>query len=242
VSPRASRPLHRPTFPAPPGWLADPLAHRGLHAPDGPLENTLEAFAAARDAGYGVELDVHLTADGMPVVHHDFALADGRSLADVALTELPPHVPTLAAALGVLARVPAMVELKQEAVRIGALERAVADVLDTQHGPHCVAAFHPASIAWFARQRPGTVRVFTLTDQDDAPMPRLMRDRLATLRPLGPLRPHALSFDVRGLPTEATARWRDEGGLLTTWTVHDEATLATARANADGLIFEALRP
>ena len=239
---RPPRALRRASFPAPPGWLADPLAHRGLHAPGGPVENTLEAFAAARGAGYGVELDVHLSADGVPVVHHDFVLADGRTLAHVAAAELPAHVPTLAAALDVLRRVPVMVELKQEALRIGALERTVAAVLDAHTGPHCVASFHPATIAWFARARPATVRVFTLTDQDDAPMPRMLRDRLATLRPLGRLRPHALSYDVRGLPTDATIRWREDGGLLTTWTVRDEATLATARAHADGLIFEALRP
>ena len=234
--------LHRPTYPAAPGWLAEPLAHRGLHAPDGPAENTLEAFAAARDAGYGVELDVHLSADGVPVVHHDFALADGRVLAQVALAELPDEVPTLVAALGVLARVPVMVELKQERWRIGALERSVAGLLAVHPGPHCVASFHPASIAWFARNRPATVRVFTLSDQADAPMPALLRDRFATLRPLGPMRPHAVSFDVRGLPTAATRRWREEGGTLTTWTVRDAATLATAREHADGLIFEGLVP
>jgi len=236
------RRLRRPSFPAPPGWLADPLAHRGLHAPGGPVENSLEAFVAARDAGYGVELDVHRSADGVPVVHHDFALPDGRTLADVALADLPPQVPTLTAVLDVLRRVPVMVELKQEGLRVGALERAVAEVLDGHVGPHCVASFHPATIAWFARERPATVRVFTFTDHDDAPMPRLLRERLATLRPLGLLRPHALSYDVRGLPTDATVRWREDGGLLTTWTVRDEATLATARAHADGLIFEALRP
>ena len=46
------------------------LAHRGAsaYAP----ENTLEAFSLAADMGAdGVELDVHLTADGQPVVHHD---------------------------------------------------------------------------------------------------------------------------------------------------------------------------
>lgn len=46
------------------------LAHRGAsaYAP----ENTLEAFSLAADMGAdGVELDVHLTADGQLVVHHD---------------------------------------------------------------------------------------------------------------------------------------------------------------------------
>ncbi|MBN1248085.1 MAG: glycerophosphodiester phosphodiesterase, partial [Anaerolineae bacterium] len=46
------------------------IGHRGAsaHAP----ENTLAAFRLARDAGAdGVELDVHLTADGVPVVIHN---------------------------------------------------------------------------------------------------------------------------------------------------------------------------
>lgn len=49
-------------------------AHRGdaAHFP----ENTLAAFGAAIESGVeGVELDVHLTADGEPVVIHDYDLA-----------------------------------------------------------------------------------------------------------------------------------------------------------------------
>ncbi|WP_242835705.1 glycerophosphodiester phosphodiesterase family protein [Butyrivibrio sp. AC2005] len=51
-------------------------AHRGLHdnrttAP----ENSMAAFKKAVDAGYGIELDVQLTRDGVPVVFHDFTLA-----------------------------------------------------------------------------------------------------------------------------------------------------------------------
>ncbi|BCR04196.1 glycerophosphoryl diester phosphodiesterase [Desulfuromonas versatilis] len=55
-------------------------AHRGdsAHAP----ENTLAAFAAAEAAGCdGIELDVHLCRDGVPVVIHDETLqrtTDGR--------------------------------------------------------------------------------------------------------------------------------------------------------------------
>lgn len=242
MSARRARPLRRPHYPVAPGWLAEPLAHRGLHAPDGPVENTLEAFAAARDGGYGVELDVHLAADGVPVVFHDFTLADGRRITDVTSGELPGSMPTLTAALDVLRERPVMVELKQQGLRIGPLERAVAGVLDAHTGPHCIASFHPSSVAWFARHRPGTVRVFTLTDRADAPMPAPLTRWYATLRPLGRMRPHAVSFDVRSLPTPATVRWREEGGLLTTWTVHDAATLATARAHADGMIFEGIDP
>ena len=48
------------------------FAHRGLHdnASDAP-ENSMAAFRKAVDAGYGIELDVQLTADLVPVIFHD---------------------------------------------------------------------------------------------------------------------------------------------------------------------------
>ena len=50
-------------------------AHRGLHdnISDAP-ENSLAAFQKAVDAGYGIELDVQMTADGVAVVTHDTSL------------------------------------------------------------------------------------------------------------------------------------------------------------------------
>ena len=46
------------------------LAHRGLH--DDAPENTLDAFAAAVAAGAdGIETDVRLSRDGLPVLFHD---------------------------------------------------------------------------------------------------------------------------------------------------------------------------
>lgn len=56
---------------------ADPrpvvIAHRGASA-DAP-ENTIAAFELALEQGAdGIELDVHLSADGQPVVIHDFTL------------------------------------------------------------------------------------------------------------------------------------------------------------------------
>ena len=48
-------------------------AHRGLHDNSCP-ENSLSAFRAAKEAGYGVELDVRFTADKQVVVYHDDTL------------------------------------------------------------------------------------------------------------------------------------------------------------------------
>ncbi len=74
------------------------LGHRGASISH--RENTLPAFAAAREAGAdGVELDVRRTADDVLVVHHDAHLADGRLLREVAAADLPAELPTLAEAL-----------------------------------------------------------------------------------------------------------------------------------------------
>ena len=53
------------------GWL---YAHRGLHNKGDAPENSLRAFERAVQAGYGVELDVQLSRDGIPVVFHDDTL------------------------------------------------------------------------------------------------------------------------------------------------------------------------
>lgn len=82
-------------------WRPVVLAHRGARrvAP----ENTLAAFAAARAQGAdGVELDVRRTRDGVLVIHHDPAPADGPVIAEAdldRLRELRPGMPTLAEAL-----------------------------------------------------------------------------------------------------------------------------------------------
>lgn len=49
------------------------IAHRGAHdKSQGIIENTLPAFERAKALGcWGIELDVHSTADGIFVVHHD---------------------------------------------------------------------------------------------------------------------------------------------------------------------------
>ena len=74
------------------------VAHRGASAAY--KENTLEAFAAAREHGAGgLELDVRRSADDVLVVHHDAHLGDGRLISELSASELPDWLPTLAEVL-----------------------------------------------------------------------------------------------------------------------------------------------
>ena len=74
--------------------LVNLYAHRGLHDnnSDAP-ENSMAAFKKAVDAGYGIECDVQLTKDGVPVIFHDFTLQrvarypEGRIPKDAPLTD-----------------------------------------------------------------------------------------------------------------------------------------------------------
>jgi glycerophosphoryl diester phosphodiesterase len=90
------------------------IAHRGARrvAP----ENTIEAFLAAAQLGAdGVELDVHRTADGALVVHHDADAPGVGVLAQRALSEIRtarPDIPTLDEALDACAGMLVNVEVK----------------------------------------------------------------------------------------------------------------------------------
>ena len=77
------------------------IGHRGY--PERARENTITSFAAALDAGcHGVELDVRLARDGVPVIHHDatvetaagkVALADLDSVTLAGATCMSPRGP-----------------------------------------------------------------------------------------------------------------------------------------------------
>lgn len=70
------------------------LGHRG--SPNGARENTLESFRLAFEEGAdGVELDVQITRDGIPVVCHDDELTTGDKLCDLSFAEMQTVVQRL---------------------------------------------------------------------------------------------------------------------------------------------------
>lgn len=237
-----------------PTWLAEvPLAHRGLHG-EGLIENSRSAFVAAAAAGYGVELDVQLSADGVPVVFHDTSLGrlvdssrrvgelTAAELGQLALLDGDEGIPTLAQALEVLQDTPAMLELKTRQLRAGGLEAAVAGLLAEHPGPVGVASFNPVSLRWFRKRAPSVVRVLTAMLPRGGGLASLVRHRMGQLRDASWVRPSAISYHLDDLPQPAVDRWREAGGVVVAWTVMDRAGLERARELADNIIFENVRP
>ena len=144
-------------------------AHRGLWNAQRP-ENSLSAFRSAVDSGYGIELDVHRTKDGVLVVHHDDNLkrvcgVDRRiaqsTLAEVRACHLSGTdevVPTFDEVLeAVGGRVPLIVELKVEQ-NVDSLCSAVRERMQHYNGLWCMESFDPRCLMWLRAFRPEIIR------------------------------------------------------------------------------------
>lgn len=146
------------------------FAHRGLHGAGRP-ENSLAAFSAAVERGYGAELDVHLTADGEPAVLHDSSLrrtagVDRRvedmtsdELAQVRLEGTEDTVPLLCQVLALFeGKAPLIIELKAVRGNHAALCERVCRELEGYNGDYMLESFDPRCLMWLKKHRPQLLR------------------------------------------------------------------------------------
>ena len=233
--------------------IARPIAHRGLWGPRAP-ENSLNAFDAAAAADYGIELDVQLSADGVPVVFHDDRLermtaAHGRvaertavQLAEVRLADTKQTIPTLAEALECVGRrTLVMIELKVLGGEEGLLERQVAEVLEGYDGPVAILSFNPKAVGWFAEARPDLPRGLNSTDYHDATawvLSAIQRRGLVELEHMHLARPHFLSLGLEMLRSAGVAALREQGMPVVCWTIRSAAQWARVSPLCDNLMFE----
>ncbi|MDP3448922.1 MAG: glycerophosphodiester phosphodiesterase family protein [Eubacteriales bacterium] len=146
-------------------------AHRGLFLADQSVpENSLAAFRAAAEAGYGVELDVQLTRDKQVVVFHDDDLkhacdVDARvdaysleELKSLSLFGTGERVPLFSEVLGVIdCRIPIIVELKSGGDWKTLCQKTL-ELLSAYKGDYCVESFHPMLVRWFYLHAPQILR------------------------------------------------------------------------------------
>lgn len=233
----------------PPGLLDRPFAHRGLWQVGGRPENSLAAFRAAADAGYGIELDVQLSADGEAVVFHDDTLERMTAQAGIVeertadelqtlrLLGSDQTIPTLAQALQAIGdRSPVLVELKTPLGQEGPLEQRVAALLARHSGPAAVIGFNAVSHAWFARHDPAIPRGLNVrASGPETP-------RMTALERFEVARPDFLLPGVDVADSESVVAHRAQGLPVVVWTVRRPAEWDAVRAWADSYIFEDMTP
>lgn len=256
--------MNATAFPAAAGlaWLtAQPIAHRGLHdAAAGIVENTRPAVAAAIEAGYAIEVDLRVSADGEAMVFHDSTLdrltretgpvgeRTARALQLVEFKVADERMMTLGELLDLVqGRTPLVIEIKSQWEHTGQLEDRVVQMLRGYRGPVAVMSFDPRSVAWVRRAAPALPRgIVAERFRDETYWSRLtavQRFALRHMLHLGHTRPHFFAYDVRGLPSAAPLIARHVLRLpLLAWTVRTPADRRRARWFADAMIFEGFRP
>lgn len=245
----------------PPAFLNRPIAHRALHGAAGP-ENSRAAIAAAVAAGYGIEIDLQASADGVAMVFHDAHLdrltrAKGavvdrtaRDLTRLSLRGTSERIPTLREVLALVAgRVPLLIEVKDQSGTLGPvdkrLETDTAAALTGYQGPVALMSFNPHSMDAMARLAPDIPRGLVTCAFDPegwrgTPPERLAK--LATIPDFDRVGASFISHDWRRLGIARVSELKTMGVPVLCWTIRDRAQEARARQVADNITFEGYTP
>lgn len=233
------------------------FAHRGLHSNDSRFpENSLIAFRLAREAGYGVELDVQFTADRQVVVFHDDTLlrmcgVDRRvdeltyaQLQDLTLLDSDQRIPLLTEVLEVLDGATVLCEFKpMRSYTDASLCEATLPILEGYKGQFCVESFNPLMMRWFRRNAPHVIRGILskrFTEEDKVP------PTLATL--LGALctnflsRPDFIAYQHTDCDQPFFRFCRLFRPMTLSWTIRSQGELDACNDVFDSHIFEGFLP
>ena len=235
-------------------------AHRGLWSTNDPgsenrPENSLAAFRAAVDKGYGIELDVHLTKDGHLVVHHDDSLkrltgvdiriADS-TLEEIRACSLPngEPIPTYDEVLEVVnGRIPMIVEVKVENANYAELGKAVYERMKRYEGPWCLESFSPNAVKWFRLNAPEVIRGQLAFDHAGKGKTAFLFWRnigIASMLQNYLSRPDFIAFEASSVKWHSLSihLLRLMKPWFVAWTVRSQADMDKYRKNWDLQIFE----
>lgn len=242
--PRLNRPLN--------------IAHRGASKVS--PENTLPAFRKALDLGAdGIELDVRLSADGVPVVIHDATVdatsngsgrVDRKTVAELKQLNAEARLGATRAGLGALpeTRIPALaevldglgqellinIELKGVRPFDGRLEHAVVEQVNRfgLRSRVLLSSFNPLALRRIQRIDPNIPTGLICLRPT---WPSLGLASLIVEWPTRALHPHHSLVDA-----EFVRRAHEQGVRVHTWTVDDPALMRRLIAlNVDGIITNA---
>jgi glycerophosphoryl diester phosphodiesterase len=241
-------------------------AHRGLHdnASEAP-ENSMAAFKKAVDGGYGIECDVQLTKDGVPVIFHDFTLArvarypdrqdevKGKvidytyeELQQFRLLNSDERIPKFEDFLNLVnGQVPLIIELKIELKDLSVCPKVNA-LLENYKGVYCIESFNPLGVRWYRRNRPDVMRG-QLSDEFHKDKPEefkgILYFILTGLMFNFMTKPDFIAFNHKY--PHSISLWLCRHlyhNVTAAWTIKSEEELARAKKNFDIYIFDSFIP
>lgn len=231
-------------------------AHRGLHDNESQApENSMAAFHKAVEAGYGIELDVQLTKDRVPVVFHDESLkrvcgAPGNvrdytyvQLRQFTLCESQERIPLFAEVLKLVdGKVPLIVEIKIHEDYTMVCKHVDA-VLRGYTGPYCMESFHPQAVLWYKQHRPRVVRGQLSSNLVVEEKPSLAYFLVTYLLTNFLSKPDFIAYDHKYVDNVSRILCRKlYKALSVAWTIKSQEELNRVRDDFDLFIFEGFVP
>lgn len=233
------------------------IAHRGFFNNEDVPENSLTAFFAAVERGYGIELDVRLTKDGQAVVFHDATLlrmcgvtkkvseCTYEELRSYALAGSNERIPLFGEVLkAVGGKVPLIVEIKASRGHVRTAER-VAEELDGYTGKYCIESFNPLVVRWYRKNRPQVIRGQLSTDYKKDGHGKCVIDRFVLTNLLFNFcaRPDFIAYNHKyaGQFSFRLCK-RLYKVVCAAWTVRSEAELESVRGKFEVVIFDGFVP
>ena len=232
-------------------------AHRGLHDKD-KAENSMSAFRAAKEHGFGIELDVRLSKDGELVVFHDDDLTrvvgkegnvkefTAEELGKMSLLGTSDGIPTLREVLELIdGSVPLLIELKCLINESGVAEKFV-EVIEGYKGDFVVESFNPMELRKLKKMRPDILRGILSMEytKDERYKGKFLMALSEKLMLNFLMRPDFISYDHQGYKVHNLRLIRRSFGTpLMAWTVKslEEEKMAVSHG-FDTVIFEGYIP
>lgn len=232
------------------------FAHRGLHSGDGRVpENSLPAFLTAKDAGYGVELDVQLTADGQVVVFHDDTLrrvcgVDRRvdeltyaELQKLRLFNSDETIPLLSDVLTILESTTVLCEFKtMRSYTDTRLCELALPILEKHKGKVCVESFNPMMMRWFRKYAPQYIRGILGKRFEPEEVPSRFRGLLSAMFTNFLCRPDFIAYHFGDRDHPFFRLCRLFRPMTVAWTITDKSQQAASARQFDTVIFEGYLP
>jgi len=248
----------------PADFLDAPIAHRGLHdRAAGRIENSRAAFAAAIEHGFGIELDVQMSRDGVPMVFHDATLdrltatsgpvreRSSDELRGIPLTGGDDTIERLDTIFEFIGdRAPVLVEIKDQGghagANVAALEQVTGQVVRNSVAAHgcrvAVMSFNPAYITGLSWLDPAIPRGLTGMVFDDPGLGEAENAALSDYAAFESAGARFISHDRNSLDAPAVARLKARGVPVLAWTIRSAAEETAARRIADNVTFEGYDP
>lgn len=227
-------------------------AHRGLFDNEGGIpENSLKAFERAVKAGYGIEFDVQLSKDNIPVVFHDADLKrmcgiDGKvweytlaELKGMGLAGSNETIPTLEETLKLIdGRIPLVIEYKLDRVQTRVCELAN-EQLKLYQGTYCIECFHPLALIWYRKHRPDIIRgQLSMDFVMDKNYNGAKYGMLAYLMTNVLTRPDFIAYRHSDAGNLSRRVCRGLGAMSAAWTIKSQAEYEAAKDKFDIFIFD----